>query len=402
MEGNKKKLALIAGAAIILAVGAFGLINSMNKKPSGTKVDAAAKRSLLQSTTITGKIEAGSSFEAVLNTSQKVKEIFNKAGDVVKAGDTIIKLDTSDLEYQLGKASLSLEALRKSTALQRDQAQLSLDNAKSQYSLALKSYNNTKVLFDHGMAALDALNASGAALKTAENQVKNAELQYSSLEDASGKSDKKDQMDSYSLDIANFNRKISESSIKSTINGTITILDGREGQYPVQNSKVQVVDLSSLMVKINVAQEDAVLIKSGQQCTVKVKGLDGQYTGTVTRISDAASETANSAQPKFQVEISIDNPNGSLRAGYEGDITIKLREKADALSVSYGAVKVEDSRKKYVFVISGGKAAKRYVTTGIETRDYIEILEGLKDGEQYIALPSETLKEGDAVNAVLG
>lgn len=397
MARDKKKLALIAGAASIIAAGAFIIINAINQKPVDIASEAAAHRTLVQTITINGKIEAGSVFDEVLGTSQKVMGIFKRTGDSVQAGETILKLDTTDLEYQLGKAHLSLEALKKSTAVSREQALLNLDNARNQYAQALDSYNDTKVLFDNGMASQNEFSASQTALITAENQVKSAEIQYKSLDISSGITDKKAQMDSLTMDIANLNRKIWESSIKSTIKGTVTILDEKAGQYPAQGSRVQVMDLSTMIVKTDVAQEDAVLLKPGQRCTVTVKGLTGQYNGAVSRISDSASETANSSQPKFQVEISIDNPNLSLKAGYEADILVKLLEKPDTLSVAYSSVKAEDNGKKYLFVIDSGKAVKRYVSTGIETADYIEILQGIKAGEQYIVLPPESLKEGELV-----
>ena len=178
------------------------------------------------------------------------------------------------------------------------------------------------------------------------------------------------------------------------------MLEARLGQYPTQSyNKVQVVDLSSLMVKINVSQEEAVVLKLGQQCTLKVKGLEGEYKGAVSSISNVASVSANSSEPKFQVEISIENPKQNLKVGYEADISVQLGEKPAALSAGYGAVKAEEDGRKYVFVISNGKASKTYVKTGIETADYIEILEGLKEGEKYVTLPPDTMKDGSQVRS---
>lgn len=397
MELGKKKITIIVAGVVVITAVAFGIMRSSKKGSELVSTEVLQKRSLVQTISVTGKIEARDSFDGILGTSQKVKDIYKKVGDSIQVGDTILKLDTAELQYQLSKAQLSLEALKKSTTVSRDQAFFTLENAKNQYSQALNTYNDTKTLFEYGMASSDSVSASAAALNTAENQVKIAEIQYNSMDTSSINSDKKAQADSYRLDIANLQRKIAESSIISTVNGTLTILEAKTNQYPTQSyNKVQVVDLSSLLVKIYVSQEEAVLLKVGQQCTFKVKGMDGDYKGNVSSISNVASISANSSQPKFQVEISIDNPKQDLRVGYEANILVKVGENPETLCAAYGAVKADEDGRKYLFIIKDGRAFKRYVKTGIETADYIEILDGLQE-EEYIILPPDTMKEGDPV-----
>ncbi|HQO43884.1 MAG TPA: HlyD family efflux transporter periplasmic adaptor subunit, partial [Bacillota bacterium] len=212
--------------------------------------------------------------------------------------------------------------------------------------------------------------------------------------------DQKNQVESSKADIENIKDKIEKSTIKSSINGTIVQLDAKPDQYPtVENNTIVIYDLSKYKVTIPVSQYDAVNISLGQKSTIRVKGIDTEYKGTVSAVGDAAVITMDGAnkEPKVEIEVTLDNPDDRIKVGYEADIDITLKESNDSMAVNFEAVREDEDGKKYVFTVNGNKAVKTFVETGIETDFEIEILKGLKAGDSYVKNPPATLKDGDPV-----
>lgn len=397
MEAKTKKTALISVLLILSLAAITGIIQISKTKAVEVAVAVLEERSLSDSISVTGRIESEETYETVLSSSQKVIKLYKKVGDYVKAGDTLVTLDTEDLQYQLNKAALSLDSLKVSTGNAKAQASINLDTAKDSYALASRSYHNIKTLYEAGAVSKDDFDKADNALKLAESQVKLAEIQYNNLNLNSSSSDVQKQMERLNLNIQNLQRKIDESTIKTPISGTLTLLEARENQYPSRSQgQVQVMDLNRLIVKADVSQYDTVLLSPGQRASVKVKGLSPKLTGRITSVGDVSTPASSSAEPKYEVKIALDDSVQDIKIDYDVDVDIFIKEKANIPAADRQAVQAENGRK-FVFVIADGKAVKKYIKTGLETDLYVEILEGLSVGEQYLTAPPDSLKEGARV-----
>jgi len=368
------------------------------------------RKDLVQSISVTGTIEANKSEITLLNTSQKVIEVFVEEGQKVKKGDPLVKLDTEDLEYQLQRAKVSLSAAEisdktglKSAADSVSQAEINLEKAKRDLDMVKMSFEANQALYDKGFISKYEYDTSKKQLADAENAVKLAEIQLSSAkttyDNYSKGSQQKQQLELYRADVKNLEKKIADSTIKAGIDGTVVKMDAVENQY-LQQSKniVMVADLSSYKLVVSLSQYDSTRAAVGQKAKIKVKGIEGEYDGTVTKIGEIAGVTTSgvNVESKVEIEITISNPDNMIKAGYEADAEIILQEKDDALTVSYDCIR-EDEKGKYVFTVVEGKALKKYVKAGVETDFDVEILDGLTKGDICIVNPPETLNDGDAV-----
>ncbi len=79
-----------------------------------------------------------------------------------------------------------------------------------------------------------------------------------------------------------------------------------------------------------------------------------------------------------------------------------MEERLNTAAVGFESVLEDEEGKRYVFTVVNNKAVKRFVKTGLETDFDIQVLEGLKTGEQYIKNPPSTLKDGDPVKQLGG
>ncbi|HWR62559.1 MAG TPA: efflux RND transporter periplasmic adaptor subunit [Clostridia bacterium] len=422
---NRKKLIIIAAIVlVVIIIAAVRIITSTQGKVKEVDISTAETKNLSQKISVTGNIEAAGKEEISLSTQQKVLEVYVQEGQEVKAGTSLLKTDSSDYEYQLRKYELALELAnmnlqrlldtnsandKKSLENAVRTAEISLHNTETAYNEAKRRYDQNSVLYESGAVSREEYETALKSMTDAKNAMELATMELDnakdSLEDFGVNNsdqikEKRNQVESAKADIANIKENIGKSIVKSSISGKLVRFDAKPNQYPtVENSTITIYDLSEYKVKIPVSQYDAVSISKGQEAAVKVKGIDTEYSGTVTAISDAAviSQDGTDKEPKVEIEVTLDNPDDKIKAGYEADIDITLHEIQDAVAVGFEAVQEDEDGNKYVFAVENDKAVKRIVRTGLETDFEIQLLDGLKAGDSYIKSPPATLKDGDPV-----
>lgn len=353
---DKKKLGIILGVVfIIVIIGISSYVKARKSQVKNVTISTVSKRNLVESTIVSGNIEPNYRDTITLNNTQKVAKVLVTAGQQVKKGDILVQMDTSDYESELNKEKADLSS-----------AQNSISQAQT-------------------------VQAAGGASKN------------------SGAG----QTDSIRAQIDDLNEKIDQCNIKSGIDGKVVKIDAKENQVPNTGDTVIVDDTSKYKVSIDMSQYDAMKVEKGQRAIVKIKGNDDiKYTGSVTNVGQIAevSTDAKSTSPspsqeaKVNVEVTLDNADDSIKSGYEADAEIIFNERRNAVSMDVNSVKQEKAtKKKYVYVVNDkNKVLKRYINTGIETDDYVEVIQGLKEDERYVSNPPDTLKAGDSVDSKAG
>jgi HlyD family secretion protein len=172
-----------------------------------------------------------------------------------------------------------------------------------------------------------------------------------------------------------------------------------------------IADLSKMEARVNVDENDIVSVGVGQQASIEVDAMLGQpLKGVVSEISNSANAAgAGTTEQKteFEIKIRITDPPKTLRPGMTATANIVAKTNENALSVPLQSVAVRtvdqlavkgekrkgaDSRYKpdrdgfveIVFCVEKGKAIARQVETGIQSDELIEILNGLKEGDEIV------------------
>lgn len=422
---NKKIAIVIASVLIIGTVVGVKYYTNKQPKPVMVSMSKASKSTLKQTISVTGNIEPKNRFEITLNPAQKVVEVLAKEGQSVKEGDVLLKLDTEDLNFQLEKANNTLEGANSTLnrlSSSRDKgtlessvklAEMSLADLKAKQDDAKKKMDQNKEMLAKGFIAKSDYEASEKVVKDFDIQIQSAELKLSDAQKAladydSTKSEKAEdqnrQIASANMEIENINKKVSSYVVKANGSGVIMKNEVKAGENPKATDNIVIFDTSAYYLTVNVSQYDAISIAKGQKAEIKLKGIDKKYTGTVDEIGTYAEKiaTGTSSENKVKIKILLDSPDDKLKVGYEADVDITLKEKKDILAINYDAILKDKDGSDYIFVVKDGKAAKKKVKTGLAADISIEIEDGLKDGEEYIANPSEKLKEGDLVNSAAG
>jgi len=425
---NKKTITIGIFIVFLVAIGITYTIKNNSVKPKEVTIEKATKTTLAETTTATGNIEAKYRNNTVLNSSQKVLEIAIKEGQLVRKGDVLLVLDSSDYQNQLEKLQINLEnanltlnqmvqtgiAKEKSASENSlSQAKYTLENAQRKYDDYKKKYEQSEALFTSEAIAKNEFeeakkNVEDAAtnFKSAEDSLKNAQNTLNDTNNSSeGKiANQKNQITLIEKDIENCQKKIGDSKIISNIDGKVIKIDAKENQFPLDGDQIIIDDVSQYKVVVDLKQYDALKVAKGQKANIKIKGSTNSYSGIVTEIGEfaEAKTTSGGSDQEYKVKVSvvIDNPKEEVKGGYEADVQFIFKEKEDCIAIGFDGIKEDKATKqKYVYVVnSDNKVSKKYITIGIESEYYVEIIEGLEQEERYVLNPPESLLEGDLVS----
>lgn len=171
-----------------------------------------------------------------------------------------------------------------------------------------------------------------------------------------------------------------DTVISSEFAGVLTELVVEDGMIiPAKTKLFTVSSNSDVSVLLDMPQKDIAKFSLSQKAEVKID--DNTYSGKVNRISNIASVVTG--KPKVLVEISISKPDKHVLLGVEADVEIYTKSKDSAIVVPVEAV-YSDSDHDFVYAIEESKVLRKTVTTGISSKNFTEIKDGLLSGDVVI------------------
>ena len=175
--------------------------------------------------------------------------------------------------------------------------------------------------------------------------------------------------------------------IYATAKGTVTsVALQSHALSPVGEPAVILSDLSNIQVLVQVGEIKASEIAIGQQAVIKGKGLgNSSYQATVTDIAPTATSQLNGMTMETVVNVTLDveGEDDKLKPGYQVSAEINTGEAA-RIMVPYAAVGQDENGGEYVYIYQDGKAVKKYIETGKEEDESVEIVSGVSAGEWIV------------------
>jgi HlyD family secretion protein len=399
----------LISALILLAVGAMTVGGLRQRPPPSAEVQLTKVKKGPISRVITGagKVAASTTVKISSNLSGDLIELPVKVGDQVVKGQVLGRLDRQRYEAGKKQAAASASAARSEVAtIQVDIDRLTRDLERVK-GLVTKGLASAAEL-DKGTSDLASARARQAA------QLDRAAQAMAALEEAQN--------------------NLSKTTLSSPIDGSVIEVTREIGER-VRGSDFNedvVMTLAALHlmeVKIEVGEHEVVHLKNLQRADVKIDAFEGQtFEGSVVEIAHKAlirNPGTEQETTSFPVTVAlIAKPDGVL-PGMSAEVRITAEERESALVVPVQAVTVRPEKllpdaattvegtklaapkkgetfAKVVFVVDAEKKAHpRRVKTGIASDTDVEIVEGLKEGDQIVEGPYRTLakelKDGDPV-----
>lgn len=310
---------------------------------------------------------------------QRLQDI--SANNEEYSGNLADDIAAADRAYQAA-VSANDEANKGATALTTLMG--TLETCKADESLQLANYNASDAKIKQLEDALkttkdtydDTVRQTDSALAARQDSLTTAKLQS------------QNSTQSLESQVDSLQEQLEACVITAPFDGVITQLPAEVGNMNSGMSLATVEDLSSYEITSEIDEYDIGKIKVGQRVVIKTNGTgDEELEGKV--ISIAPRATAGMSQSvTYTVKISVETKNDMLRLDMTAKLSIVLEESKNTLTVPFDALYTDDEGKEYVKVIDGkdanGLTATHdvYVTTGIKSDYYVEILKGLKEGEE--------------------
>jgi len=421
--GKTTKYILISlGALIVLIIIAkmTGLIG----KPQITQVatEKATVRSVNETVSASGKIKAHVEVKISPEVSGEVVDLPIKEGDVVKKGQLLCKIRPDILKSGYDRAVASYNTQKASIGNSKQmlrQAQATFDNQQSIYKRDKVLYDNKVITAAEFEAARASYQGAEAALEAAKQNVIGSTYGLA--------------QSSASVKEANDNLK--KTTIYSPVDGVVSKLSIQKGERVLGTQQfagteiMTISDLSQLDVNVDVNENDINRITLGDSSKIQVDAFLGKtFSGVVTEIGSSANVVGTNADQvtNFTVKVRIspdsyknlmvktaENPS-PFRPGLTATVDINTNH-ARSLTVPIQSVTTRVEKKKpaipnattqddskpqiaapvkeFVFVYSAGKVKQVPVTTGIQDDTYIQVLSGLKEGDEVVSAPFSAISK---------
>ncbi len=322
-----------------------------------TDVVTAQVREIAQGLPISGTLKAVNTALVKARVAGELQGLTVREGDVVKAGQVVARVDSSDLLARV------------------KQAQEQADAAKAQIDIAQRQWDNNKALVDQGFISKTALDTSLNNLNVAQSNHKAALA---------------------AIDVAK--KSLDDAVLRAPISGVVSQRLAQPGERVGIDARViEIVDMSRLELEASLGAGDSMAVRVGQSANLQVEGGRDTVVARVARINPSAQAGSRSVL----VYLSLEQTTG-LRQGLFAQGTLGTAQAA-LLAVPLSAVRT-DKPNPYVQIVENDRVAHKVVQTGVRgsdarnaTRETLVAVDGIGAGTMVLQGSVGSLREGTTV-----
>ncbi len=452
MKKKNKLLRWLIIIVVVLIVFAIigkkaGWIGGEEKKQ--VSIEKVEKRTIFETVSASGKIQPEVEVKISPDVSGEIVELNVKEGNRVTKGQLLAKILPDIYQSAVDQMVASVN----SSKANLEGARSRLQQAQSQFQKTELTYNRSKKLYDEKLISPSDWETIKSSYEVAKAEVDAAKQGVDGAD--------------YNVKSSQASLKQAEDNLKKTtifapVDATISKLNVEKGERVVGTSQMagtemmRLANLNEMEVDVEVNENDIVRVNTGDTATIEVDAYLGKkFKGVVTEVANSANTSGISADQvtNFTVKVrilresyqsladSLHLNRSVFNPGMSATVDIQTKKVIDALSVPIQAVttrdtsqkenmmkggdngienddelkvttdtknkttkKEEEKKTECVFVVENGKVKMIAVKAGIQDNSYIEIKEGLKEGQEVVSAPysaiSRTLKNGDVVEVV--
>ena len=426
---KKKTLWWIIGGSVLLLIVLIMVAKSSDKEGIKVAVEKTALHTITETVTASGKIYPETEVKISPEVSGEIIELNVREGDSVRKGQLLARINPAIYSSMVSQAEASVQQSRAQVMNSREM----VAQAKANYDQALASYNRNKKLYEDKVISAMEFEQSESAYRSAKASWEAAQANVSggnySVQGASA-----------SLNQARENLR--KTTIIAPTSGIISALNVKLGERVVGTAQMAgtemmtIADLGRIEVRVDVSETDIAKVKLGDTTIIEADAYrNRKFTGVVSKISVSSRSTGMQQVSTDQVTnytvhiLILPSSYADLMAnlasafpfkpGMSASVEIQTRRERNILSVPVNAVTTRDypdsvknkqdnvdAVRQVVFVVDKktGKVMMRDVKTGIQDNQYIQVLDGLKEGDEVVTAPygaiARTLKDQARVKTV--
>jgi HlyD family secretion protein len=438
----RKKWVLVVIALLVAVGGAAAFFARRGETGTIVTIERIQKRDLEAIVSASGKIEPKKTVNISAQTMGRVTRLGVQEGDRVKQGQFLLQIDPVNAEAQVRRDVAGVAGAQTSL----EQARVSLQSARANLDVARQNHKRQQELWSAGLTTRETLERTQAELEVRESDLKAREQEIKTRET---------QLQQQQAGLAASQHTLAQVRFEAPFDGIVTRRNVEEGENVVIGTMnnagtvlLTVADMSTIEAEVEVDETDIPFVQMGQPAKIEIDAIPGRtFTGRVTEIGNSPIQATGTGTQRtatnFKVTITIDGQIPEVRPGFTctAEITTATRQKAvsvpiqsmtvrellydengnviheprpprprfrfgppaaPAAPVASAELKPGQKREEVegVFVMKDGKAAFVVVKTGIAGERYLEVLNGLQEGDQVVTGPFDSVRgmyEGDLV-----
>jgi HlyD family secretion protein len=365
-------------------------------QPVAVEVQTVEPGSLVAALDYTGTTRPAQTATLRAQVEGQVVELQGDVGDVVGAGQPLVRIDPNLLAVGVTASESELSARQSEVAQAQTQvsdARAAVEQARLQVEQARTDADRLRTLAAEGAVSDQAAEQAQLVLDTAVQALNSAQDQVQTrlqaVQAAQGR------VAAQRAAVAQSQERLSFTTVRSPLPGVILSRTVEPGDLAQPGTELlQVGDLSTIEITVELSELDLNRISRGQPVAVQLDAFPGQsFNGRVTRIAPVADATAR----LIPVEVTIANPGGRIGSGLLARVQF-LSPSADRLVLPESALQGDEPQ---VFVLAGTEAEPTVVAQSVQVGDrrqgQVEILAGLTAGDRVVVRSDRPLTEGQAV-----
>lgn len=318
------------------------------------EVAAVGRRDLAPVFSFSANLEAVWSTDVSAKADGRIDKLFVEEGDLVKAGTVVARMDMNELSAQVMQAEG--QVLQAQATLEQNELNFQrMDTLYKQNAVSAQTLDSARTQRDLAQGGLRAAQGNLILLKT----------------------------------------RLDNANIESPLNGVVIRRHVQAGTFSKAGvAIVTVADVSTLLAKAVVGESQIAEVVLGKPVTVKVNAVrDREFKGTVTRLSPAASVPTRN----FTAEVSIPNPQGLLKVGMFANAEIGGQLRSKVLAVPEAALVMREDQKTVFVATADNKVVQKVLKLGDAAGGWVEVLEGVKEGDRIVVAGQHKLKDGASI-----
>lgn len=390
MPSRKSKIIFGVGLTVVMLVSLRFAFGGSRDEENACSWDCISRGEIRETITASGEIQARTRISIGTSVLGEIKTLHVKDGQDVKAGDLLVTIDRERLRQGEIQAQAALDGAR------RDAERLRAARIRAEENFTrMEALYQEKLISDEDYRQAR-LNRDVAAL-TFQSATSNVQQNVANL--------------------ASMQDSLKKSELRAPIPGRITGLKVQKGETAIPGMSnlpgatlMVISNMSEIVAEIRVNESEVLRLHNGQLAQVMVESMPNQvFAGKVFEVA-TASERVGQEGNMYLVKVALEMTGqevGSLRPGMSVRAVVLTRESRRPLRVPLQAVlerdgTAEEAQRKgllspesrtIAFIVKDGRATERTVRTGIANSQFIEVLEGLKEGEKVLTGPIRMLKE---------
>ncbi len=371
----KPSKTMAAACVAILMLLAGVVVQQSSSTDQGPVEFVTVSRGDIEKTVLaTGTLKPSLQVNVGAQVNGQLTKVHVRQGDQVQKGQLLAEIDPTLQLSELRKSQAELasaEAQKRSAVVTLRQFQLELNR-----QLRLdRDHAGTKSILEQAQARV--------ATQKAQIEVNQAEIVRAQM----------------SLETAQAN--LGFTRIGAPIDGVVLGIVTQEGQTIVSSQSAPTIlvlaDVSTMSVHTRISEADILKVKVGQPLWFHVLAEpQRRYDSQMQAIQDAPTQALqdnngdNSSQDQpsavyYNGMFNIANPQGVLRTSMTAQVFVVVEQAKSALLLPVAALGAEQGENRYqVQVLKQGRAEPRLIKVGINDRQFVEVLEGLQEGEQVM------------------